>query len=944
MRSTIKICAAALFAAFFCATGLCQERSTSVSPEIHIGHLDNGMTYYLSHQENPKGCADFYIAHNVGALQEEDNQNGLAHFLEHMAFNGTKHYPGKELLNFLAKEGVRFGYNVNAYTSKAETVYNISSVPLVRDSFVDSTLMILHDWSCDISCEQQDLDDERGVISDEWRRSDDTRSRMARKQTDLMYRGSKHTQRSVLGTLEIINGFRRDEILDFYHTWYRPDLQALIVVGDFDVPQMEKRIQRLFSDIAKRENPKQKEHYAPTPLSEPLMENMNDPEIKYYTLKVIHKRPFPQTREPEELYRDNLLRLVASSIVEARFNAAIKKPDCPVRSNVLVTRNSSTDFYSSLFTLSPKSEKLLEETLAFYEREIRRSLESDATEAEVANAIFNVEKKGKLLNEIFPEDIKSEQIVNVCKEHFLRGFPCLTPIEQRNLELEILGNITRKEVVEYIHQMFGKSEKIYSYNINEKKADILPSKERMNEIIAATATEKLEPEYVQYPAIDLSVDAPKGRIVSCRKSNFGGIKGETWKLSNGVTVKYLPSDKVKSNIHLVLKAYFPTGYNYLDQSKLARSFAALSYAKRYACFSSIERDALKKTPEFAAVDIQMSVHSRDAVLQVTSDQRSLETAFRSFNLQLDKPNFGNEFLLNKYISQSVESLSQGKTNKDKFEDTLREVEYYKHPWHISPDADSYRAISQEVAEDVFRRMFGNVEDMTLLICSDLDKEQLKEYVANFVASLPTHYPYKSAKLGLPVPQFKGKIVNTGNFNTTAEPKSSVDYCYKTSLPVNSRNDLMLKILDHVMSDRCLNQIREVRGGTYSVSFSSARQTNDQRIIESDVAFTTRPSMTSVLVGDVETLMSQIAYEGPSEQELSAAKKYLAKKHIEKESANANSLKWKLSKVEGLLFDGTEFDFDYESTLDKISAKDIQKLASRIYSGDILVGIFNETAE
>ena len=183
--------------------------------DFRVGKLNNGLTYYLCHNSNPAGCAEFYIAHNVGALQEEDNQNGLAHFLEHMAFNGTKNYPDKGLLEFLAAEGVRFGYNVNAYTAKTETVYNLSNVPLVRDSFIDSVLMVLHDWSCDISCEQQALDDERGVISEEWRLGDDSRSRMALQQTKLIYRGSKQAERNVIGTLEVINGFKRQEILDF---------------------------------------------------------------------------------------------------------------------------------------------------------------------------------------------------------------------------------------------------------------------------------------------------------------------------------------------------------------------------------------------------------------------------------------------------------------------------------------------------------------------------------------------------------------------------------------------------------------------------------------------------------------------------------------------------------------------------------------------------------
>lgn len=197
--------------------------------EVRVGRLDNGMTYYIRHYDNPRQRADFFIAHDVGALQEEDDQNGLAHFLEHMAFNGTKHFPGKGILNYLAANGVRFGYNVNAYTSRDRTVYNVSNVPLVREGLVDSLLLILHDWSYYIACEPGEIESERGVIREEWRRGNDARSRMARKSAEVEYDGSKYARRDVIGDMEIVNSFGRQTLIDFYHKWYRPDLQAVIV-------------------------------------------------------------------------------------------------------------------------------------------------------------------------------------------------------------------------------------------------------------------------------------------------------------------------------------------------------------------------------------------------------------------------------------------------------------------------------------------------------------------------------------------------------------------------------------------------------------------------------------------------------------------------------------------------------------------------------------------
>ena len=364
-------------------------------PKLITGKLENGLTYYIRHNPNPEGCADFYIIHNVGALQEEDNQNGLAHFLEHMAFNGTRHYPDKEILDFLARDGVRFGYNVNAYTNRTETVYNISSVPLVRESFVDSVLMVLHDWSCDISCEPEALDAERGVISEEWRRKDEPRMRMMQKQNDLIYRGSKHTRRSVLGTLEVINGFKPHEILDFYHKWYRPDLQAIVVVGDFDADAMVGKVRRMFSDIPASDNPAPKETYPVPDLQEPLFENMLDPQVKYHVLKVMHRQRMPERslRNTDFFYKDQFSRQIVTAILSDRLAEAVKKSGSPLSSAVLVTNPYGADFYVSLFTLSLKSPEYMDEALAFYVREVERLLRYGFTEGEFEAARFKVYKK-----------------------------------------------------------------------------------------------------------------------------------------------------------------------------------------------------------------------------------------------------------------------------------------------------------------------------------------------------------------------------------------------------------------------------------------------------------------------------------------------------------------------------------------------------------------------
>ena len=330
--------------------------------EVRVGRLDNGMTYYIRHYDNPRQRADFFIAHDVGALQEEDDQNGLAHFLEHMAFNGTKHFPGKGILNYLAANGVRFGYNVNAYTSRDRTVYNVSNVPLVREGLVDSLLLILHDWSYYIACEPGEIESERGVIREEWRRGNDARSRMARKSAEVEYDGSKYARRDVIGDMEIVNSFGRQTLIDFYHKWYRPDLQAVIVVGDVDVDAMERKIRDVMSSIPKAENPARKEVYDIPQRDKPRYGLVTDPETKAVAVKLIFYQPYPSEEERTTVgaVRDELARKVFLEMARARLAEAEKRPDARYKRVVAVLGSLATCRNTFMLTALPKEHDMRE--------------------------------------------------------------------------------------------------------------------------------------------------------------------------------------------------------------------------------------------------------------------------------------------------------------------------------------------------------------------------------------------------------------------------------------------------------------------------------------------------------------------------------------------------------------------------------------------------------
>ena len=243
-------CAFMLIASFGLFAQYDMNAPIPMDPQVRTGKLPNGMTYYVRHNAEPKERASFYIIQNVGAILENDDQNGLAHFLEHMAFNGTKHFPGRKgITNMLEKHGVEFGRNVNAYTAQDETVYNISDVPTTNPALLDTCLLVLHDWSSFLILADDEIDGERGVISEEWRTRRTADFRLRNQIMPVLLKGSKYAERDVIGDLNIIKNFKYQTLRDYYHKWYGPDLQAIAVVGDFDVDEMEKKIKELFSTM-----------------------------------------------------------------------------------------------------------------------------------------------------------------------------------------------------------------------------------------------------------------------------------------------------------------------------------------------------------------------------------------------------------------------------------------------------------------------------------------------------------------------------------------------------------------------------------------------------------------------------------------------------------------------------------------------------------------------
>ena len=321
MKAKFFLIAAVLFGTAALANGQ-QMPTLPNDPAARVGKLENGMTYYIRHNDKPAGRAEFYLATNVGALQEEPDQDGLAHFLEHMCFNGTKNFPGKGILNWLESIGASFGGNVNASTGVEQTIYLLNNIPLVRPTVIDTCLLIMHDYSHFVTCDPVEIDKEREVILEEKRSRNTASWRMREQSSPYIYGDTKYATTTIIGSEENLKTFKPESLTNFYHTWYRPDMQALVVVGDFDVDEVEAKIKSTFADIPAVENPRQKEVIRIPDNEEPIIGVLTDKENNQTSITVYWKsEPMPEEMNNTAIgMLTNIVKNLVSNIMNERFS------------------------------------------------------------------------------------------------------------------------------------------------------------------------------------------------------------------------------------------------------------------------------------------------------------------------------------------------------------------------------------------------------------------------------------------------------------------------------------------------------------------------------------------------------------------------------------------------------------------------------------------------
>ena len=798
------------------ATAQTEMPPIPVDEAVRIGKLDNGLTYYIRHNEWPEHVANFYIAQRVGSIQEEESQRGLAHFLEHMAFNGSEHFKGNDIIEFTRSLGVEFGSDLNAYTSIDQTVYRVCNVPTTRVTALDSCLLILKDWSNGLLLDKDEIDKERDVVHNEWRLGEGPSQRIITRALPKMYPGSKYGVRMPIGLMSVIDNFKPKDLKKYYQTWYRPDNQAIIIVGDIDVDHFEQKIKELFGGI--KVSPK-----APKVVPEEVPDNEEaiyifekDKEMQVNQILAFMKHD--ATKPEEKKNMDYLIEVYIKNVISNMFNARMQEltndPDCP-----FLQAGGEDDAYllastKDAFVLLgvPKEGKDME-TLTTLIREARRVAQFGFTDTEYERAkadyLSSLEKaytnRAKTTNSQYGDDYR---------DNFLTNEP-IPSIEDLYQTMQMLApNIPVEAVNMVLPQMISDNDKNLVVMEWAREADGLtyPTEDDMRQAVAKARAEELAAYVDNVKDEPLIAQLPeKGTIVSEKEDQLFGYK--ELKLSNGATVILKPTDYKDDEVQMSAWGH---GGNSVYTSKEdivnLKLFDQIISVSGLGNFNSTE---LEKALAGKKVDIDLTMSDTRQNITAHSTPKDLETMFQLIylaftNITKDEKQYQN--LIN-LLDMTLKNISLSPDAV--FSDSLTCTLYNHNPRYMIPHVEDLQTINYDRVLEIARERFRNAGAFTFTFVGKFDEPTIRPLIEQYIASLPA--------TGEPEDKFsdiqtlaKGEVVNRFTMKSES-PKAIAQEIWWAECPFTLENMVKADAVGQILQMFYLKTIREDESAAYSLS-------------------------------------------------------------------------------------------------------------------------------
>lgn len=838
---------------------LTAQETLSIDPELRKGVLPNGITYYIRHNEEPKDRASFYIMQNVGALLENEDQNGLAHFLEHMAFNGTENFPGKGVINTLQTYGVEFGRNLNAYTSFDETVYNISEVPN-KEGMMDTCLLILHDWCNYLELKEEEIDAERGVITEEWRTRRTSSRRLWNGQVNYLLKDSKYTERDVIGSLDVINHHEYQTLRNFYHDWYRTDLQGIAVVGDFDVDVMEAKIKALFSPIPAVENALERYTVKVPYNEEPIFGLVTDKEATSNSLTISFKQPETANEDKDfSYYRKNIASALYSQMFSVRMQEIMQQENPPFLGGYSAYNeflNGVDLYYIAAEAHENKEREALTTIMTENERVRRFGFTEGELERAKLNYMSSMESVYKQREKISNDKYAKEYVRNYLDNEPIPGIEKEMEYTQTLLPQITAEEINKlaKEWISYKHMVItvSGSEKEGITHLNQEEAFAIIDEVRNAEIMA------YEDETAN---VTLLAEIPKGSKVKKTKQ-LEVLGAEEWTLKNGTKVVYRFSDIEKDRVYL--QAISQGGTSLYDIADLPSAQMA-DMAGDFG-IGQFDPTTLQKVLAGKQANVSAEISGLSEKASGASTVKDVETMFQLLYMTFEQPRF-DESIYNSKKTQMEHYLANKANNPDAIKaDKKTLILSDNHPRSMVFNEEFLAQVSLEKMEKIYKERFADGNDFTFFITGNISKEELQPLVETYIGGISVlkgSEKWVDNKVSMPEGVLKKEI------SIALEvPKTTVSITYgDADVDYSPENILYSKLLGDVLDIRYMEKVREEAGGTYGVGVNcwvNQYPSNEGTLA---IGFDCDPEKADELIPIIYQELNRIIEEGPTQEDL-----------------------------------------------------------------------------
>ena len=898
-----------------------------VDPSVRIGKLPNGLTYYIRHNEYPKGQAEFYIAQKVGSILEEDDQRGLAHFLEHMCFNGTTHFPGNSLVKYLESIGVKFGAHLNAYTATDQTVYNISSVPTAREGSQDSCLLILHDWANDLLLEPAEIDAERAVIHEEWRRSTDAQMRILENLLPKIYNGNRYGYRLPIGTMEVVDNFPYQALRDYYEKWYRPDQQAIIVVGDIDVDRIEGKIKEMFSDIEMPENVAERVYLPVDDTKGTIYAIGHDKEQQAALVQLMIKTdPLPdELHNTQMFYLQNYITDMITSMLSTRLNDIASKPDAPFAGAGANYGNfflAKTKDVLTLYVLG-KDSKGLPENLAAAYRELLRAARGGFTITEYERAKAEYLSRAETAFE-GRNKRQNGTYVQAYVNNFLDNEPIATAEETFETRKQIANMINVDMVNATLKQLITPDNRVLIALMPDNAEGVYPTEEQFAAALASVDGEEIEAYKEELKAEPLIENLPKpGKIV--KETKLSQWDATEWTLSNGVKVIVKPTTFKDNEIQF--SAIALNGTSTVPASK-ANSLIFMDEILGENGLGTYSKSDLNKylAGKQAAATLRLGQFNRS--VSGFSTPKDLPTLMELIYMTFTNVNFTpDEFqaLQNTYVSALQNQIADPRYV---FSTKLYESLYPNNPRLRALSVEAVNGANRAEIVEIAKQMTSNAAEFTFTFIGNVDETTLRPLVEQYIATLPANAKKaRKTVADLNKPEFS-QIAGKHLSSYTTKMETPQTWCYITDFgaikPYSTKNAQLASIAGQILSARLIEIVREKEGAVYSISASGAMDRIDPLNTEITSAFPMKPEKKERVLTIIEEQIDDLT-KNISKEELDKVKEYMVKSFKQGRELNGS---W-LSAINGWNLNGVDTFNNNIETINAITADDVKDFMKQL---------------